>query len=117
MDISTVAGEERASSPTDNQEWTRLCELQQAVLLYLTVSGSAKWGALYSHFDDGTGEVGEALEFLAQRQHIEVEADGTASITSSGAERLKSRKEILHPMNQKTSDPIRVLPSISQKLV
>ena len=97
--MSTVAGEDWASSPASNQEWARLCEIQQAVLLHLTVSGSAKWGALYSHFDDGTGEVGEALEFLAQRQHIAVEVDGTASITSSGAERLKSRKEILHPMN------------------
>jgi hypothetical protein len=90
MEIGTVGGTDAASRPAFDREWGRLRELQQAVLLHLTEHGSAKWGALYSHFDeDGTGEIGEALEFLAQRQHITVEADGTANITVSGAKRLK----------------------------
>ena len=98
MDISTVAGTDPASSPAYERGWVRLKELQQAVLLHLTKSGSVKWGALYSHFDeDGTGEIGEALEFLAQRQHITVEADGTVTIAASGAERLKSGKKYFIP--------------------
>ena len=91
MEIGTVADTDPASSPAYEREWARLRELQQAVLLHLTERGAAKWGALYSHFDDdGTGKIGEALELLAQRQHIIVEADGTANITTSGlTQRLK----------------------------
>ena len=92
MEIGTVDDTDPASSSAHDREWVRLKELQQAVLLHLTERGSTKWGALYSHFDDdGTGKIGEALAFLVQRQQITVEADGTAKITPSGAERLKSR--------------------------
>jgi len=67
-------------------------DLQQAVLRYLTENGSAKWGALYSHFYQGntiTDEIGSALQHLAQGKHIAVELDGTTKITESGSVRLK----------------------------
>ena len=64
-------------------------ELQRSVLLHLTERGSAKWGALYSHFDeDGTGEIGEALQLLAESRYIALEGDGTAKITASGVQQL-----------------------------
>jgi hypothetical protein len=72
------------------REWERRRELQEAVLLHLTENGSAKWGRLYGHFSqDGTDEIGEALESLTQRRHIAVEADGTAKITPLGTKHLK----------------------------
>ena len=91
MDIGTVDDTDPAPSPAYERGWARLRELQQAVLLHLTERGAAKWGALYSHFDeDGTGKIGEGLELLAQRQHVTVDADGTVNVTMSGlAQRLK----------------------------
>ena len=92
MEIGTVEDTDPASSPAYDREWVRLKELQQAVLLHLTERGPTKWGALYSHFDDdGTGKIGEALAFLVQRQHLTVEADGTAKITASGLAQLLKR--------------------------
>ena len=89
MEIGIVDDTNPAPSPACEREWVRLKELQQAVLLHLAEGGSAKWGALYRHFDeDGTGKIGEALEHLVQRRHITVEVDGTAKITASGHARL-----------------------------
>ena len=64
-------------------------DLQRAVLSYLGEKGSAKWGALYSHFYEATDEIGSALQHLAQGKHIAVEMDGTTTITESGSVRLK----------------------------
>jgi muconolactone delta-isomerase len=75
------------------REWARRRELQNTVLVHLTESGSAKWGALYSRFDnDGTGEIGEVLSQLAYWKHIMVESDGTAKITESGMRQLETGK-------------------------
>lgn len=66
--------------------------LQQAVLWYLAEKGSAKWGALYSHFYQGntnTDEIGSALQHLARGKHIAVDLDGTTKITEYGSVRLK----------------------------
>ena len=74
-------------------EWVRLRDLQYTLLVHLTESGSVKWGALYSRFDqDGTGEIGEALSQLAHWKHIMVELDGTAKITESGMRQLETGK-------------------------
>ena len=76
------------------REWERRKELEQAVLVHLAESGSAKkWGAIYSHFyQDERGEIGEALSELAHGRHIMVESDGTAKITASGTAQLKNLK-------------------------
>ena len=83
---------ENLTSVSENeQNRIRREELQRAVLSHLTERGSAKWGALYSHFDeDGTGEIGEALQLLAEWRYIALEGDGTAKITASGMQRLKA---------------------------
>ena len=86
------------------REWARHKELQYTVLVHLTESGSAKWGALYSRFDiDGTGEIGEALFRLAHCKYIMVESDGTAKITESGMRQLETGKKTA-PMRN-TSPP------------
>ena len=75
----------------NEQNRIRREDLQRAVLLHLTERGSAKWGALYSHFDeDGTGAIGEALQLLAEWRYIALEGDGTAKITTSGTQQLKA---------------------------
>lgn len=79
------------------QEGARRRGLQYTVLVHLTESGSAKWGALYSRFDnDGTGEIGEALFQLAYWKHIMVESDGTAKITELGMRQLETGKSSLN---------------------
>ena len=74
-----------------DQEWTRRMELEKAVLVHLTESGSVrKWGAIYSHFyQDYREEIGEVLSQLSHRQHILVNSDGTARITVLGLRELQ----------------------------
>ena len=81
------------SMSENEQDWVIRRELQHAVLLYLAENGSAKWGALYSHFyQEKTDEIGSALQDLAQGKHIAVELDGATKITPSGMGQLTSRK-------------------------
>lgn len=63
--------------------WARRMELEEAVLVHLAENSSAKmWGRIYSRFfQDGIGEVGEALGRLAHCRYIAVDADGTARKT------------------------------------
>ena len=83
----------QTSLSENEQHWAIRRELQHAVLLYLAENGSAKWGALYSHFyQEKTDEIGSASQHLAQGNHIAVELDGATKITASGMGQLQSRK-------------------------
>ena len=83
----------QASISENEQDRLIRRELQHAVLLYLVENGSAKWGALYSHFyQENTDEIGSALQHLAKWKHIAVELDGATKITASGIGQLKSGK-------------------------
>jgi hypothetical protein len=82
----------KSETPNPGKKGIKRMELEQKVLLHLK-GGSAKWGALYSRFyQDGTGEILEALNHLADWDHIMVESDGTAKITESGRKQLQGRK-------------------------
>jgi len=82
----------KSETPNPGQKWIKLMELEQEVLLHLK-GGSAKWGALYSRFyQNGTGEILEALNHLADGEHIMIDLDGTTKITTAGRKQLQGRK-------------------------